>query len=112
MADESGQDLKFELTDLYMTAPAFTRAGGELEDAVKRAGYQLEGLGSFWGNDAPGHRFGTVYSPHQAELLQLLAVVAGEVAGIAGGITKMADEYGIAEQANVNKIRELNQEMP
>jgi hypothetical protein len=37
MAGESGQKLKFDLTDLYMTAPAFTRAGGALEDAVQQA---------------------------------------------------------------------------
>lgn len=112
MAGESSQDMKVDLTDLYVAAPAFTRSGDAIGEAVQQATSQLEGLGRFWGNDAPGQKFGAVYSPNQAELLQLLAVVSGEVSGITGGINKMADEYRIAEQANINKIRALNQEMP
>ena len=50
MAGESGQELKFDLTDLYVAASAFTRAGGTIGDAVSQAASQLEGLGTFWGN--------------------------------------------------------------
>src|SRR5579871_5831286 len=46
MAGEAGQELKFDLTDLYVAAPAFTRAGGAIGDAVSRATSQLEGLGT------------------------------------------------------------------
>jgi hypothetical protein len=95
-----------------VAAPAFTRAGGAIGDAVSLVTSQLEGLGTFWGNDAAGQQFGAVYAPYQAQLLQLLAIVSGEVAGITDGINKMADEYHIAEQANVNKIRSLSNEMP
>jgi len=111
MARESGQELKFDLTDLYVAAPAFTRAGGAIGDAVSLATSQLEGLGTFWGSDAAGQKFGAVYAPYQAQLLQLLAIVSGEVAGVADGINKMAAEYDIAEQANVNKIRSLSNEL-
>lgn len=109
---EPSQNLKFDITDLYMTAPAFTRAGSALSDAVEQATSRLEGLGRFWGSDTPGTKFGAVYAPKQAELLQLLSIVSGEVAGIADGINKMAGEYGIAEQANINKIRAMDQEIP
>ena len=112
MAGESRQELKFDLTDLYLTAPAFTRAGGAIGDAVSLATSQLEGLGTFWGNDAAGQKVGAVYAPYQAKLLQLLAAVSGEVAGVADGINKMAAEYDIAEQANIAKIRSLSSEMP
>jgi hypothetical protein len=112
MSGESSQELKFDLTDLYMTAPAFTRAGGALGDAAQQATSQLEGLGSFWGNDAPGQKFGASYQPYQDRLLQLLALVSGDVEGIADGINQMADEYKITEESNIAKIRAMNQEMP
>jgi hypothetical protein len=112
MTGGPGQELKFDLTDLYVAAPAFTRAGAALGEAVAQATSQLEGLGTFWGNDAAGQKFGAIYAPYQAELLQLIGIVSGEVAGVADGINKMAAEYDIAEQANVNKIRALNDELP
>lgn len=112
MAGESGQDLKFDLTDLYMTAPAFDRAGSAITDAVSQATSQLEALGAFWGNDGPGQRFGSFYAPKQAQLLQILAVMGGEVQGISDGINQMAANYGITEQGNINKLRALEQEMP
>jgi hypothetical protein len=111
MSGESSQALKFDLTDLYMTAPAFTRAGGAIADAVSQAQSQLQGMGAFWGNDAPGQEFGGFYAGDQARLLDLLAVVAGRVEGVAGGINQMASNYGIAENSNVAKIRAVQQEM-
>ncbi|MBO0805102.1 MAG: hypothetical protein J2P25_18755 [Nocardiopsaceae bacterium] len=102
--------MKVDLTDLYMTAPAFTRAGSAISDAVSQATHQLEGLGHFWGNDAPGQKFGGFYAPKQAELLQMLAVASGEVQGVADGITKMAESFGVTEEANTAKIRSMNQE--
>jgi hypothetical protein len=38
-------------------------------------------------------------------------VFAGAVEGIADAINQMADNYGICEEANVNKMRALEQEM-
>jgi hypothetical protein len=111
VASESGQ-LKFEITDLYMTAPAFTRAGDGIAAAESQASSQLHGLGEFWGNDSPGQKFASFYVKAQDELLSLIGTVAGEVRGVADGINKMAAQYGIAEEANVNKIRALQQEMP
>lgn len=110
MVHESGRELKFDLEDLYATAPAFKRAGGELEDAVQLAKRQLEGLGNFWGDDDPGHTFGATYQPHQERLLQLLAMVANEVEGVGDGIVKMADKFGVAEDDNVSKIQSLSEE--
>jgi hypothetical protein len=111
MAGESGQELKFDLTDLYLTAPAFSRAGTAIGDAVSQATSQLEGLGAFWGNDAPGQKFGAFYAPKQSELLQVLAVLSGEVQGISDGINRMAANYGISENANLAKIRAMEQEL-
>jgi len=65
------------------------------------------GMGAFWGNDDPGKQFGSKYEPAQEELLQLIAIIAGQVEGIADGINQMAANYGVTEQANVNKIRAL-----
>lgn len=109
MAGESGQQLKFDLEDLYATAPAFRRAGSEIGDEVQRATQKLEGLGNFWGNDDPGRKFGAVYAHYQARLLSLLSVVAGEVEGVADGITQMADKFGAAEHENISKIQSLNE---
>lgn len=111
MATESGQELKFDITNLYMNAPAFSHAGSDIGDAVSQAASRLKGLGSFWGNDEPGHKFGAAYEPNQAQLLQLLAIAAGDVEGVADGINEMAREYGVAEQGNIAKLRALNQEM-
>lgn len=112
MSGESGQDLKFDLTELYLTAPAFTRAGNSIAAAVSQASSQLDGLGAFWGNDRPGQEFGSFYAPSQDKLLGLISVIAGEVRGVADGIDTMAARYGVAEESNVAKIWALDQEMP
>jgi len=108
---ESSQSLTFDLTDLYMTAPAFKRAGGSIADAVSQVQSQLQGMGAFWGNDAPGQKFGSVYPGNADTLLQQISVFAGAVEGIADAINQMADNYGVSEEANVNKMRALGQEM-
>jgi hypothetical protein len=105
------QSLEFDLTDLYLAAPAFQRAGGEISDAVSTAQSALMGMGAFWGNDAPGQTFGAAYQPAQDQLLQLIAIVAGSVSGVSDAINQMAANYGISEQANVNKMRAIQQEM-
>lgn len=109
MVDKSSGRLRFDLEDLYATAPAFRRAGGELEHALQQAKRRLEGLGDFWGNDKLGQKFGSIYKPGQERLLELLSIVSGEVDGIADGITRMADEYGVAEQGNVSRIQSLRE---
>jgi hypothetical protein len=106
----SDDTLKFDLTDLYMTAPAFQRAGGGIANTNSRAQSTLMGMGAFWGNDDPGTKFGAKYEPAQDELLQLIAIIAGQVEGISDAINKMAANYGITEQANVNKMRALTWE--
>ena len=106
----SDDTLKFDLTDLYMTAPAFQRAGGAISAENSRAQSTLMGMGAFWGNDDPGTKFGAKYQPAQDQLLQLIAIVAGRVEGISDGINQMAANYGITEEANVNKIRALTWE--
>lgn len=111
VAAESAEELKFDLTDLYLTAPAFSRAGAAIGDAVSQATSQLERLGAFWGHDAAGQKFGSSYAPKQAELLQILAVLAGEVQGVSEGINRMAANYGIVENANLAKIRAMEQEL-
>lgn len=112
MPGESGRQLKFDLGNLYSTAPAFRDAGSDLGDAVREATSRLESLGSFWGNDENGQKFGAVYAPYQDKLLQLLALVAGQMQGIADGVTKMADEYGAAEQKNIGMSQALNEKKP
>lgn len=107
MPGESGRELKFDLENLYSTAPAFRHAGGAIGDVVRQSTYRLEGLGPFWGNDEPGQKFGGFYAPDQSRLLQILAIVSGQVEGIADGITKMADEYDAAERKNADNIRKL-----
>jgi len=111
MSGESSQGLTFDLTDLYMTAPAFSRAGGSIADAVSQVQTQLQGMGAFWGNDAPGQKFASFYVNSADTLLQQISVFAGGVAGIADAINQMADNYGISEEASVNKMRALGQEM-
>jgi uncharacterized protein YukE len=111
MPGESSQTLKFDLTDLYMAAPAFSRAGGSIADTVSQVQSQLQEMGAFWGNDAPGQKFASFYVHSADALLQQISVFAGAVEGIADAINKMADNYGICEEANVNKMRALEQEM-
>jgi len=103
----SDDTLKFDLTDLYISAPAFQRGGQDIAAENSRAQSTLMGMGAFWGNDDPGTKFGAKYEPAQDELLQLIAIIAGQVEGIADGINQMAANYGVTEQANVNKIRAL-----
>lgn len=111
MSAESSQSLMFDLTDLYMTAPTFKRAGGLIADAVSQVQSQLQGMGAFWGNDTPGQKFASFYPDNADTLLQQISVFAGAVEGIGDAINQMADNYGVSEQANVNKMRALGQEM-
>jgi hypothetical protein len=106
----SDDTLKFDLTDLYLTAPAFQRAGGAIAATDSRAQSTLMGMGAFWGDDAPGKKFGAKYEPAQDQLLQLIAIIAGQVEGISDGINKMAENYGVTEQANIAKIKQLTWE--
>ena len=109
MSGESSGQFRIDVEDLYGAAPAFRRAGGEIGDAVQQATRALEGLGTFWGNDDPGRKFGAEYAQAQSQLLSLLAIVAGEVEGIGDGLVKMADQYGVAEQDNLSNIQSLNE---
>jgi uncharacterized protein YukE len=111
MSGESSQDMTFDLTDLYMTAPAFKRAGGSIADAVSQVQSQLQAMGAFWGNDAPGQKFAGFYVNNADTLLQQISVLAGAVEGTADAINQMADNYNIADEASVNKMRALQQEM-
>jgi hypothetical protein len=110
MAGEARQNLQVDLTDLYLAAPAFQRAGDSIGGAVSQAQRQLERLGSFWGNDAPGRTFGSFYAKYQSELLNVLGVTASELKGISDGINHMASNYDIAEQANVKMATRLAKE--
>jgi hypothetical protein len=105
------QSLQFDLTDLYMAAPAFQRAGGEISDAVSKAQSTLMGMGTFWGSDAAGQAFGAKYQPNQEELLQMISIMAGSVAGISDALNTMAATYGVSEQTNVSKMHAIQQEM-
>jgi uncharacterized protein YukE len=111
MSGESGQGLTFDLTDLYTTAPAFSRAGGSIADAVSQVQSQLQAMGNFWGNDAPGQQFASFYPNNANTLLQQISIFAGEVEGVADAINQMADNYNISDEASVNKMRALGQEM-
>jgi hypothetical protein len=110
MSGESSQNLRFDLTDLYLTAPTFERAGDSIGGTVSQTQSQLDGLGAFWGNDAPGEKFGAVYAKYQAELLNLLGITAAEVRGVSGGINQMADNYNVTEQANVRMAMHMEEE--
>jgi hypothetical protein len=108
----SSDRLKFNVTQLYLTAPAFTRAGDGIYGAVSQAQAQLQDLGAFWGNDDPGQRFAGFYVKDADQLLGLLATVGGAVEGVADAIGRMAAIYAISEEANTSKIRALEWEEP
>lgn len=108
---ESSQSLTFDLTDLYTTAPIFSRVGGSIADTASQVQSQLQRIGAFWGNDTPGQKFASFYPGNADTLLQQISVFAGAVEGIGDAVNQMADNYGISEQASVNKVRSLQQEM-
>ena len=74
-------------------------------------GRGVAGRGAGWGDDAPGQKFASFYVHSADALLQQISVFAGAVEGIADAINQMADNYGISEEANVNKMRALEEEM-
>jgi uncharacterized protein YukE len=106
----SDQGFRVQITDLYLSAPTFSNVGYEISDEVTQVQRQLDGLGAFWGNDAPGQSFASSYVPDQAKLLQLMSTVANAVKGVSDGITAMADKYRINEEQNLGRIRALEQE--
>jgi hypothetical protein len=104
---DPGQSLKFTIADLFLSAPAFSVAGGAVTDAASSAKGQLDGLGAFWGNDAAGRKFASFYEKNQSEILQLLGVAGAQVTGIADGINEMAARYDLTEQSNVGEVLRL-----
>lgn len=116
MGAEPTANLKVDLTELSVTAPTFQNAGVLISNAVSQAKSQLDGMGTFWGSDKAGQEFangsgGKGYAYYQPELLNLIAVVAGEVEGISSGIQAMVARYSAADAANVQMANELRESM-
>ena len=51
-----------------------------------------------------------MYAKYQAQLLNLLGITAAEVRGVSDGINQMADNYNVAEQANVRMALHMEEE--
>jgi hypothetical protein len=114
MGAEPTANLKVDLTELSVTAPTFLNAGVLISNAVAQAKSQLDGMGAFWGSDKAGENFangsgGKGYAYYQPVLLNLIAVVAGEVEGISSGIQAMVARYSAVEGDNIQMANELRE---
>jgi hypothetical protein len=104
----TGDEVEVQVRTLLAGAPEIARAGTWIDHGVRDAMGGLLGLGSFWGDDEAGRRFGAAYQPQQSELLKLAGVLSGQLDGIADGIRQMAKRYGVAEEQATARTRRLD----
>jgi hypothetical protein len=101
--------LKIVVADFMYAAPVFQQAGTMLGDVASDIGESVAGLGSFWGNDAPGKTFAASYLPAQDAILSRLGSAAGAVTGVGDGLRQMAANYDMTEYTNAFMSEELAQ---
>lgn len=98
-------DFDIEIEDFVSAAPAFTTAGDEISDTLKQVGPALEALGDFWGSNAGGPKFGESYQKALTLLLEVGGFAGTELQGMGDGLARMARDYQITEDANVDHFR-------
>jgi uncharacterized protein YukE len=90
--------VKVSVEDMLYYAPQYSDAGSSLGDKLNDVRNQLTSMGNFWGDDPKfGQPFGQQYQPAQQRIFQLVSTIVSGLGGIADGVQKMAQNYGVTE---------------
>ncbi|MFI0979250.1 hypothetical protein ACH4SP_19895 [Streptomyces sp. NPDC021093] len=90
---DSGKVLDISTQDLKKAAPAFAKQGQALAEAAATLKRTLDGLGSPWGDDEQGTKFGEAYKPKRTEIERGVAILALGLKSINAAMVDMADGH-------------------
>ncbi|MFJ2443204.1 MULTISPECIES: WXG100 family type VII secretion target [unclassified Streptomyces] len=90
---DKGKVLDISTQDLKKAAPTFQEQSKALGDAAKALKKSLDALGSPWGDDEQGQKFGDAYSPKRTEIEKGVGILVLGLRSIHAAMTDMADGY-------------------
>ncbi|MGW7412815.1 hypothetical protein [Streptomyces sp. NPDC054863] len=90
---DSGKILDISTEDLKKAAPAFALQGQALAEAAATLKRTLDGLGSPWGDDEQGNKFGEAYKPKRTEIERGVGILALGLKSINAAMVDMADGH-------------------
>ncbi|MCX4747619.1 hypothetical protein OG455_19205 [Kitasatospora sp. NBC_01287] len=95
MTDSTGGGAGFSVhpADILTAAPDFTTQSDRLGSAVTNLESTLKDLGSPWGADDQGKKFGDAYDPRHTALVKSLGVLVQGMASIHLGLEAMAGNH-------------------
>ncbi|GAA1959335.1 WXG100 family type VII secretion target [Kitasatospora viridis] len=86
-------DISIHPDEVLAAAPTFTTQSQRLDSAITNLTSALQGLGSPWGADDPGKKFGAAYTPQRDQLLKSLGVLVKGLASVHLGLEAMAGNH-------------------
>ncbi|MCM2412810.1 hypothetical protein [Streptomyces sp. RKAG290] len=90
---DTGKVLGISTQDLQDAAPTFQEQSKALGDAAKALKASLAALGSPWGEDEQGQKFGDAYSPKREEIEKGVGILLLGLRSIHAAMTDMSDGY-------------------
>lgn len=90
--------------DLRSTATPILHCSTDVSDALAIFKSQIDGLGSFWGNDEYGEQFAQSYTPGQEAIKHATEQISQVLAAVSRGLTHMASSYEETDQDVASSI--------
>ncbi|MGW0790180.1 hypothetical protein ACWD04_18490 [Streptomyces sp. NPDC002911] len=90
---DTGKILNISTQDLKKAAPTFQQQSTALANAAKALKESLDGLGSPWGDDEQGQKFGDAYNPKRRQIERAVEILVLGLKSINAAMTDMADGH-------------------
>lgn len=94
-----GDGFRVDPAHLRTQAPKFGHSGEELGRAHEQLRRSLEALGTPWGDDEPGTKFGPGYQHLTQQVMGSLATLTEGLGGIEVALAAMADNVELTDEA-------------
>ncbi|MEU4255230.1 hypothetical protein AB0B42_22970 [Streptomyces fradiae] len=90
---DTGKILSIATQDLKRAAPTFLEQSTALADAARTLKESLDALGSPWGDDEQGQKFGDAYTPKRTEIERAVGILVLGLKSINMAMVDMADGH-------------------
>ncbi|GAA1966569.1 WXG100 family type VII secretion target [Kitasatospora viridis] len=100
-----GSGFSVHPADILTAAPDFTTQSDRLKSAVTNLESTLKGLGSPWGADDQGKKFGDAYNPQHTALVKSLGVLVQGLASVHLGLESMAGNHQGADTTAATSMK-------
>lgn len=90
---DTGKILDISTQDLKKAAPTFQQQSTALANAARALKQSLDALGSPWGDDEQGQKFGDAYTPKRTEIERAVGVLVLGLKSINMAMIDMADGH-------------------